>query len=115
MSKYRDEAQALSYASDGNAPAFYCSQTWRVKRREVLEADRYECQDCKARGIYSKATDVHHVITIYERPDLAIASTYTDDSGGTHRQLISLCAACHFERHAEEREPKSEPLTVERW
>ena len=42
-------------------------------RREVLQADRYECQICKAKyRRYRQADTVHHVNHLKTRPDLAL-------------------------------------------
>ena len=40
---------------------FYVWGPWKKVRREVLQMDHGECQRCKAKKIYTKATTVHHV------------------------------------------------------
>ena len=44
-----------------NIHRFYTWSEWKAKREEVLKLDKYECQICKQRGKYKKATTVHHV------------------------------------------------------
>lgn len=91
---------------------FYWSGTWKKKRAEVLEFDHYECQLCKTKGIYTKATTVHHVKHLKDRPDLALSIF-----DGKERQLVSLCDSCHNSVHPEKLRKcvESEPMTVERW
>ena len=95
--------------ADGKEILFYKSKEWLRKRAEVLELDHHECQRCKKLGHYTKATTVHHVKHLKQRPDLAL-SVYD----GKERQLISLCAACHETEHGHRHETKP-PLTPERW
>lgn len=95
---------------------FYWWPEWRTRMRpDVLALDRYECQLCKARGRYARATIVHHVKHLRDRPDLAL-SVWDLETG--ERQLVSVCKACHEREHPEalvQFAPKSPPLTVERW
>ena len=98
-----------------NENLWYNTAPWTGVRSAVLKADRYECQRCKARGRYSKATIVHHVKHLKDRPDLAL-SLYDPDTG--ERQLVSVCKRCHEELHPEAQRqyrPKGKPITVERW
>ena len=92
---------------------FYQTRIWRRVRAEVLEMDKHECQDCKAKGIYTRAAEVHHIKTIYAHPDKAL-DIYLPD--GT-RQLISLCFECHrIGRHGYQHKPKvAKSLSDERW
>lgn len=92
---------------------FYTTYKWRKLRKEVLQTDKNECQDCKAKGIYTKAVHVHHEKPIEKHPELALEKYY-NDGAGTHRQLISLCEECHMKRHDYQHKPK-EPLTEEKW
>ena len=81
--------------------AFYHSTAWHHKRAEILARDHYECVLCKEGKGYkpgrrhTRAVIVHHVQHLREHPDLALADTYTDGQGVQHRQLISVCRACH--------------------
>ena len=95
------------------AGVLYRSRAYRRLRRGVLEMDKYECQDCKAKGKYTKATEVHHVLTVDKYPEYAM-SLYQPNGG---RQLVSLCSDCHkFGRHGYQHEPKvANELTEERW
>ena len=99
----------------GNMAGFYESKYWRRLRKEVLRADKYECQMCKAKGFYTKATVCHHVNYLKLHPELALEKFYKDDDGVVKRQLISLCHLCHEHIHEWIVKEKEEPLTVERW
>ena len=93
--------------------AGYSWPEWRRLRREVLAVDNCECQECKRRGVYSKASIVHHVRHLRDRPDLAL-SVYDGDS----RQLEAVCKRCHEELHPDSQRqyaPSAPPLTPERW
>jgi 5-methylcytosine-specific restriction protein A len=93
----------------GRIRLFYKRKAWRRKRREILRRDNHECQRCKARGRYSKATVVHHIQHLDRRPGLA----YTDSN------LTSLCDPCHNLEHPEKMKGfdvvRREALTPERW
>ena len=92
---------------------FYSWPEWRRLRREVLAVDNCECQECKRRGVYSKASIVHHVRHLRDRPDLAL-SVYDGDS----RQLEAVCKRSHEELHPDSQRqyaPSASPLTPERW
>lgn len=93
-----------------NLHAFYVSTAWRKLRKEVLEGDRYECQQCKARGYYRRATHVHHVLHYEKYPQYGLAKAVNGK-----RNLISLCFECHAEIHEYGQGKKTEPLTTERW
>lgn len=83
-------------------------------RREVLRMDHGECQLCKQRKIYSKATTVHHVNYLKKFPELAL-SIWFEWKGTKKRNLISLCRDCHEEVHGYRKPEKEEPITEERW
>lgn len=66
----------------GNTDKFYHSTDWDIARERVLERDKHTCQFFLGKwddGIHKpnkyklvKATMVHHIIPIKERPDLAL-------------------------------------------
>ncbi len=93
----------------GNVRKFYKSTAWERKRKQVLKRDNWECQKCKDEGGYSRATTVHHIKHLTDRPDLAL----------TDSNLVSLCSACHNEEHPEKlkqyRAGEKEYITEERW
>lgn len=94
---------------------FYNSRYWRRVRKEVLKEYKYECQDCKAKGFYSKADAVHHVQYVRKHPRYALSKVYVFQ-GKVYINLIPLCHDCHELRHPERlRKEKKEPLTEERW
>lgn len=116
--KKMNQDQIRKCLADGNPLAFYTSYGWKKKRREVLALDHYECQRCKARGRYSRATMVHHVKYLRDRPDLALSVWDIEPDGTRVRQLVSLCCACHEAEHPERLKrckPRAKPLTEERW
>jgi len=80
---------------EGKLVKFYQSKEWKELRTEVLEENFYECQRCLEEGKYTRATCVHHVNEVKERPDLALSKYYTDHKGEKHKQLLPLCNKCH--------------------
>lgn len=86
-----DYESLIAEINNGNVKAFYHSVQWTKLRKQVLEMDRNECQMCKLVGRYRKATVVHHVNHLKDRPDLCL-SVY-DETG--RRQLLSVCKECH--------------------
>ena len=97
--------------TDHDVHVFYTSRPWRKCRAAVLELDKYECQICRDRGRYSRATHVHHVNELKHRPDLALS--ITDETG--KRNLVSLCGSCHENAHNSLRQRVKKPVTPERW
>jgi len=96
---------------------FYSSKEWRRLRREILKADKGECQICKAKGMYAKANHVHHINYVMKHPELALSVFYKSDDGTIKKNLISVCKTCHETVcHPERlRWNVKEPLTLERW
>ena len=92
---------------------FYNSYYWRTLSHKVIKQYNFECQLCKSKGVYSRATLVHHVKPLKEYPSLAYSLTYVDDDGKEKIQLMPLCQSCHEYMH--HRFTPKPPLTVERW
>lgn len=106
-------AQIDALMEEGRLDKFYSWRVWDHRREEVLKMDRYECQLCKARGKYRRATIVHHVKHLKDRPDLALSIW-----DGKERQLLSVCKGCHEKEHPESQRkflPAEKPVTEERW
>lgn len=99
---------------DDNLHKFYTSSQWLKLRAEVLGEYKYECQDCKAKGFYTKANHVHHVQYVIKHPRYALSKTYVFQ-GKEYKNLIPLCHDCHEIRHGYRLKDKKEPLTEERW
>ena len=59
---------------------------WRRIRNDVLRRDRYLCQPCKANGRNKLATEVDHIVPIFEGGSDAMAN------------LQGICKACHDEK-----------------
>lgn len=98
---------------------FYHTPEWRHLRGQVLEANHYECEDCrrKSPAVITRATTVHHEMTVERHPELALSTFFIDDLGARRQQLWALCSDCHNARH--ERfvcgDDKNDLLTPERW
>ena len=92
---------------------FYVWGPWKKVRREVLQMDHGECQRCKAKKIYTKATTVHHVNYVKKHPDMALEIWY-EWHGVRKRNLVSLCHDCHEAVHGYRKPEKKETLTEER-
>lgn len=93
---------------------FYTWEKWKALRQQVLKLDKYECQICKQRGKYTKATTVHHVNYVKKHPELSLEIWY-EYHGKKKRNLLSLCHDCHEEVHGYRRPEGRKPLTEERW
>lgn len=92
---------------------FYDSAEWKRIRKQVLELDHHECQVCRAKGLYTHATIVHHVKHLEDHWELR--NQIYDGEG---RQLISVCAECHNALHPERNaktEEAGQALTDEWW
>jgi 5-methylcytosine-specific restriction endonuclease McrA len=90
------------------ARIFYHSGAWLSKRKEILKRDNNECQKCKRKGRYSKATCVHHIKHLKDREDLALVDS----------NLLSLCDCCHNEEHPEKLHKnfvKKRVISQEKW
>jgi 5-methylcytosine-specific restriction protein A len=61
--------------------------TWYRLRAMVL-AEEPLCQDCTEQGRTTPANEVHHMVTIRQRPDLRLERS----------NLRSLCKPCHSKR-----------------
>lgn len=64
--------------------SFYTSPPWR-RLRNLKLAEYPTCERCLDRGIVIPAIEVHHVIEVDLRPDLALV----------YNNLESLCKTCH--------------------
>lgn len=76
---------------------FYHKAAWKRLRAAALQRDQGMCQECMRRlragyGIRPRrATMVHHIEPVSERPDLALRLD----------NLVSLCDECHNRMHPE--------------
>lgn len=101
----------------GKTDQFYLSKEWRRLRKVVLAKHKGECQYCKDRGKYTKATHVHHDFHRDKHPEYELAEYVTMPDGTKRKNLIPCCKDCHETVcHPERlRWNKKEPLTKERW
>lgn len=91
---------------------FYVSGDWRKLRKKVLAEHKSECQECKRRGRYTKATHVHHRFHLDKFPQYGLTEYV-----GKEKNLEPVCKECHETVcHPERlRWNKKEPLNEERW
>ena len=69
-------------------------QTWRNLRNRQLKM-RPLCEECRSKGIYTSATEVHHRIPVESvRSEQAMKKLAYDPEN-----LVSLCHECHVEVH----------------
>ena len=98
----------------GNGDAFYSWPEWRRLKADVLRLDRFECQECRKKGRYTKGYIVHHINHLKDRPDLALS--VFDENG--RRNLECVCKKCHEALHPESQKKfpsRKVWLTDERW
>ena len=110
----QEEIRFVERCIEKDIHQFYISGKWKRLRAKVLEMDKGECQICRGRGRYTRATTVHHVNYVKNHPELALEVWY-EWQGQRKRNLISLCHDCHEEVHGYRKKKKSEKLTQERW
>lgn len=108
------EIRFVSQCVKNDIHDFYNSPKWKKLREQVLKGDKYECQICKKKGKYTRATTVHHVNYVKRYPELALEQYYLWQ-GKQRRNLISLCHDCHEEVHGYRKPENKKPLTEERW
>lgn len=99
--------------NDDRLEDFYNSKHWRRVRKDVLVEYKGECQDCKAKGFYTKADTVHHNQFVRKHQRYALSKVYVFQ-GKEYVNLIPLCHNCHEVRHGYRQEEKK-LLTEERW
>lgn len=114
INKDEVEAWVSKLIADDRLEEFYNSRWWRRTRKEVLIEYKYECQDCKAEGYYTKADTVHHEQYVRRHPRLALSKTYMFQDK-EYKNLIPLCHNHHELRHGYRQNKNAEPLTEERW
>lgn len=69
-------------------------QPWRNLRNRQLKV-RPLCEECKSKGIYTSAVEVHHRIPVESvRGEQAMMKLAYDPDN-----LVSLCHECHIEVH----------------
>jgi 5-methylcytosine-specific restriction enzyme A len=86
---------------------FYKCREWRSLRLEALERDNNECQECKRKGKYKRAQNVHHLVEVKDRPDLAL----------TLDNLECVCIPCHNAIHEKrlKNDTRKPFMNEERW
>ena len=100
--KTRDWAKEIPLLhQQGKIYQFYNSKEFQRMRNYILHKHHYECLECKRVGRYTRATVVHHVIHVEDRPDLCLSEYYKDEYGIKHMQLEPVCASCHNMLHPE--------------
>ena len=70
------------------------SAKWKRLRASIL-TEHPLCADCLASGLYTSATEVHHIEPI----EKAIDKVTKAQLCFTRSNLVALCWQCHFKRH----------------
>lgn len=75
------------------AKAFYSSKTWQECREAYAKSQKYLCENCLAKGLYTPGEIVHHIteLTPDNINDPAIALNFDN--------LRLVCRKCHAEEH----------------
>lgn len=108
-------------AKEGKLYRFYKTDEWRSLRAAVMADAHGECEWCREKaGPPVRATCVHHVNEVKDRPELALARYCTDAEGNMQRNLWAICEVCHNRAHGRFQGPRKKrdderPLTDERW
>lgn len=108
-------------AKEGKLYRFYKTDEWRSLRAAVMADAHGECEWCREKaGPPVRATCVHHVNEVKDRPELALSRYCTDADGNITRNLWAICEACHNKAHGRFQGPRKKrdderPLTDERW
>jgi len=100
--------ELIQFIREDKIMKFYKSKQWLSLRLIALERDNYECQECKRKGRYYKAENVHHKKEVKTHPYLALDIN----------NLECLCIRCHNEEHKRlDKLTKKIPkfMNVERW
>lgn len=97
--------RARELIQQGGATRFYRSRLWQRAAAEARQRQRNECQDCKARGWYAPAEEVHHITPLLRAPLLAVQQG----------NLVCLCKECHERRHIEMHGGTASTGNPERW
>ena len=71
--------------NDKEYVAFYKTKEWELIRGIALARDRYQCVECKKRGIIKPAQMVHHIVPVKKDWNKRLELS----------NLESLCEACH--------------------
>lgn len=86
------------YSIKANRLKFYRTKAWRMKRKEILERDGYECVHCKANGQFTiyeqredgkKLLEIDHIKELETHPHLKL----------DNNNLQTLCIDCHNKKH----------------
>lgn len=70
------------------------TQRWRALRAAQIDRHPF-CMDCRAEGVLTPATEVHHVVPVETARSAAEMARLAYDPSN----LASLCTRCHTERH----------------
>lgn len=81
-------------ARDANYNKMIQSKQWQSLRRKKLSAQPL-CEDCKEAGIYTPASEVHHVRPCERSNSVQEMHKLMFD----YNNLASLCHDCHVLRH----------------
>lgn len=88
--------------TEASQSGFYASSAW-IKIRDRRRAENPICQECEKRGIIRPMNIVDHIITVEERPDLALEYDNTQ----------SLCTFDHILKTNADKKRKNEAKRLE--
>ena len=75
------------------AASFYKSKAWQTCRAAYLEQQGGLCEDCLAKGIYTPAEIVHHIVELTPEnindPEISLSFS----------NLKAVCRECHAVEH----------------
>lgn len=119
--------------TDKEINAFYHSASWKNVRRQVLDEQHWECQQCRREGrltllcrksertrqigrVKFSRANVHHNKELRLYPELRLSKFYVDTDGQVKRNLEAICDDCHNQEHErfQKAEEKSQ-INEEKW
>lgn len=71
------------------------TRQWQRLRLRVMERDEWMCADCRAKGLHTAASAVHHVVPAEGIKDRGRFLQLFYSAAN----LVSLCNECHRQRH----------------
>lgn len=74
------------------------SARWHTVRAAVIARDRGLCRDCADAGLIRAATEVHHIVPV---ETAGASAARMQQLALDQTNLVSLCHACHQQRHRE--------------
>ncbi len=85
--------QIKQLIQEGNKKKFYDDTYWKKLSKEILERDRYECQECKKEGKLTikqqgRKLDIHHIKELETNPELAYVKSNLETVCIHHHNIL---------------------------